>query len=213
MHRLNVRKHSQNKGFSLIEILIVVIIIGVLTAIAIPGFVGSFDRVKLNQAVVEVRGILQEAQRQAIRKSQPCGVTIVPATGEVKNYWFDPPTSTDLNDKKFCEIVSEVVERNGHQLINPIPDKVRMLTNMENDPIQVVFGILGTDEFSVATGVASPPPLDSSGKIIFYISHSSIQEKKCLAISNTLGLTRAGAYTGNVTNAEEITDDGICTAS
>jgi prepilin-type N-terminal cleavage/methylation domain-containing protein len=210
MRRSNVRK-SKNKGFSLIETLIIVVIVGILAAIAIPSFVGSFDRVQLNQAVVEVRGILQEAQRQAIRKSQPCGVTIVPATGEIKNYWFDPPTSTNLSDRKLCEIISEVVERNGTQLINPIPHKVRILTNMANNPIQIVFGILGTAEFSVATAV-SPPPLDSSGKIVFYVSHSSIQDKKCLAISNTLGLTRAGAYTGNITNAEEITDDGICTA-
>lgn len=212
MRRLSARRNN-NKGFSLIEILIIVAIVGILAAIAVPSFASSFDRVQLNQAVVEVRGILQEAQRQAIRKSQPCGVTVVPATGEIRNYWFDPPTSTNINDKKFCETIAEVVERNGNQLINPIPDKIRMLTNMANDPIQIVFGILGTADFSVATGVASPPPNDSSGKIVFYVSHSSIQDKKCLAISNTLGLTRSGAYIGNFTNAEEITDDGICTAS
>jgi len=212
MRRLNVLRNKRNKGFSLIETLIIVVIVGILAAIAIPSFVGSFDRVQLNQAVAEVRGILQEAQRQAIRNSQPCGVTLVPATGEVKNYWFDPPTSTNLSDRKFCAIISEVVERNGTQLINPIPDKIRMLTNMANNPIQIVFGILGTAEFSVATAV-SPPPLDSSGKIVFYAAPGSIQDKKCLAISNTLGLTRAGVYTGSFTSADEITDDGICTAS
>ena len=61
MHRSNARKNRNNKGFSLIEILVIVAIVGILAAIAVPSFASSFDRVKLNQAVVEVRGILQEA--------------------------------------------------------------------------------------------------------------------------------------------------------
>ena len=94
--------------------------------------------------------------------------------------------------------------------------KKQLVTNISQitgNPIKISFGILGTAEFTVISSTNPPPPADSSGKLIFSISHSSIREKKCLAISNTLGLTRVGAYTGNSTAANQITDSGICTAS
>ena len=192
MRRLNVRR-SKNSGFSLIETLIIIVMLGVLAAIAVPSFLGSFDRVKLNQAVVEVRGILQEAQRQAIRKSQPCDVMLMLS---------NTPVQVIAN----CDVTGD----------RKLSDRVQMVTNISqagSNPIKITFGILGTAEFSVLSSTNPPPPTDSSGKIVFSVAHSSIQDKKCLAISNTLGLTRAGAYTGNSTNANEITDNGICTAS
>lgn len=189
MRHLNARKSS--KGFSLIETLIVVIVIGILAAIAVPSFISSFDRVKLNQTVAEVRGVLQEAQREAIRRSQACDVIL------------------DLSRRAVtasCPISGD----------RQLPGRVEMVTNISQatgNPIKISFGILGTAEFTVSSAVNPPPPTDSSGKIIFYVSHSLIHEKKCLAISNTLGLTRAGAYTGNSIAANDITDSGICTAS
>jgi hypothetical protein len=93
---------------------------------------------------------------------------------------------------------------------------VQIVTNISQsagNPIKITFGILGTAEFTVLSSTTPPPPADSSGKLVFSVAQSSIQDKKCLAISNTLGLTRAGAYTGNYTNANEITDSGICSAS
>jgi prepilin-type N-terminal cleavage/methylation domain-containing protein len=194
MRRSNVRKSKNHQGFSLIETLIIVVIIGILAAIAIPSFASSFDRFKLNQAVVEVRGVLQEAQRQAIRNSKPCEVEL------------------NLSDKQVtanCQIT-------GDRQISNIIDmatNISLITGGMGNKIKIKFGILGTAEFSVVSSINPPPPSDSSGKIVFYVSHSSLQDKKCLAISNTLGLTRAGAYAGNYTNANEITDSGICTAS
>lgn len=193
MHRSNVRKSKHERGFSLVEILVIIVIVGVLVAIAVPSFAGSFDRVKLNQAVVEVRGVLQEAQRQAIRKSQPCDVMLV-------------LSAAPIQITASCGVTGD----------SKLSDRVQLVTNisqMIGNPIKITFGILGTAEFTVLSSIHPPPPVDSSGKLIFSISNSSIRDKKCLAISNTLGLTRVGAYTGSFTNAEEITDDGICTAS
>lgn len=193
MRRLSVRKNNQNKGFSLIEILIIVVIIGILAAIAVPSFAGSLDRVKLNQAVVEVRGILQEAQRQAIRKSQPCDVILM-------------LSATPIQITANCGVTGD---RNLSQ-------RVQLITNISQitgNPIKITFGILGTAEFTVITSTNPPPPVDPSGKLIFSVAHSSIRDKKCLAISNTLGLTRSGEYTGNSSTANQITDNGMCTAS
>ena len=67
---------NNNQGFTLIEMLVILIIIGILSAIAAPSFLGMLNRSKVNSALNEARGALQEAQREAIRKSKPCTVSI-----------------------------------------------------------------------------------------------------------------------------------------
>lgn len=71
---LNVRKNPQ--GFTLVETLIIVIIIGILSAIAAPSYLAMLNRNKVNNALSEVRGALQECQREAIRKSKLYSVTL-----------------------------------------------------------------------------------------------------------------------------------------
>jgi prepilin-type N-terminal cleavage/methylation domain-containing protein len=74
---------------------------------------------------------------------------------------------------------------------------------------KIKFGIMGTAEFTTA----GPPNLDDpTGKIIFYLEDNKAIERRCLAISNTLGLTRTGRYTGEMTR-EGITSNGVCRAS
>lgn len=67
---------SNNQGFTLIETLTVIIIIGILSAIAAPGLLGMLNRNKVNSALDEVQGALREAQREAMRKSQSCTLTL-----------------------------------------------------------------------------------------------------------------------------------------
>lgn len=188
---LNASKNS--KGFTLIETLVVVAMIGILSAIAAPSFLAFLERAKLNQAVDQVRGALQEAQRHAIRQSVSCTVTL------------------NIVDRKVTSPCLYLGDRT-------LPDKVAMATNISENAlipgnlIQITFGVLGNPEFTVVSSLTPPDtPTDPSGKIVFYLPDNSISEKKCLAISNTLGLTRSGKYSGSLAN-HNITDTGICTA-
>jgi prepilin-type N-terminal cleavage/methylation domain-containing protein len=70
---------NKNQGFTLIETLIILVIIGVLSAIAAPSFLSMFNRNKVNDALDQVRGALQEAQRQAMGKSRSCVVVMTPS--------------------------------------------------------------------------------------------------------------------------------------
>ncbi|MBW4641191.1 MAG: prepilin-type N-terminal cleavage/methylation domain-containing protein [Gloeocapsa sp. UFS-A4-WI-NPMV-4B04] len=73
---LRSNAHKNNQGFTLIETLTILIIIGILSAIAAPSFLGMLNRNKVNNALSEVQGAFQEAQREAIRRSKNCTVVI-----------------------------------------------------------------------------------------------------------------------------------------
>ena len=68
--------YRNNYGFTLIETLIVLIILGILVAFTAPSFLSMNNKAKMNDAVNKVRGALQEAQREAMRKSKNCTLTL-----------------------------------------------------------------------------------------------------------------------------------------
>jgi prepilin-type N-terminal cleavage/methylation domain-containing protein len=69
--------HNSHKfGFTLIESLIVILIVGILIAMGIPSFIAAQNRAKLAQATDTVVASLQEAQREAIRRNQSCTLTL-----------------------------------------------------------------------------------------------------------------------------------------
>ncbi|NJK41382.1 MAG: type II secretion system protein [Acaryochloridaceae cyanobacterium SU_2_1] len=87
------------------------------------------------------------------------------------------------------------------------PDNISSGQTTQTIPIK--FGVLGNPEFTVASSTAQP--LDPTGKIVFFFPQDQQSQKTCIAISNTLGLTRLGTYQGD-TQPLRITDAGRCTA-
>ena len=71
---------KKNTGFTLIEVVTVVIVIGVIAAIAAPNFLGLLNRNRANSAIGAIEGAIREAQRQATKDSQSCTVNVTSAT-------------------------------------------------------------------------------------------------------------------------------------
>jgi prepilin-type N-terminal cleavage/methylation domain-containing protein len=69
------REKDRMSGFTLVESLIVVSIVGILISIAIPSLVAAQNRAKLRQAQDMVVASLQESQREATRRNQSCKLT------------------------------------------------------------------------------------------------------------------------------------------
>ncbi len=191
--------HFTKAGFTLIETLVIVVVIGVVTVIAAPNLVSMMERVKVDQSVAEVRGVLQSAQREAIRGGQPCvtNLSLKKSNGLAKGH-----------SKKSCGSAA------GYQP----PEDTELITNITNPSdskaeegksLEIEFGVLGNAKFDIYK--SSSTPSDPSGKIVAFVSQKDSVPKKCIAISNTLGLTRVGNYIGDL-SPSSITQTGVCTA-
>lgn len=177
----NARRNSG--GFTLIEMLVIVAIIGILSAIAAPSFLGLFSRNKVDNALNQVRGALQECQREAIRKSKSCTITL------------------DITNKKVTSDLLVTGERDlcekRDDFGNCIKSIVAIATNLSGTPPTITFSFRGT------------VILADAGKVVLSTLDDP-NKKKCLVISAPLGIMRTGNYTGLNSTAAEITA-GTCT--
>jgi prepilin-type N-terminal cleavage/methylation domain-containing protein len=64
-------QYSQsNRGFSLVELLVIVVVMGILSAIAAPAWQAILQRHRLNSAQAEALSIMREAQNKAKREKR-----------------------------------------------------------------------------------------------------------------------------------------------
>ena len=115
---LTMSARRTQAGFTLLEQLVILLILGILAAITAPSFLGMYQRMQLNHALRLVRGALEEAQMTAIRRSRRCTVVIL---------------SNKITSPDGCLVTGD----------RAMPQTVSLLTNLPTTFDTIVYGIKG----------------------------------------------------------------------
>ncbi len=81
-----------SRGFTLVEVVIVVLILGILAAVAAPRFAGALHRARAEEAAKRIQVDLGYAREKAISSSSPLTVSFTPLTDD-----YTIPVLADLN--------------------------------------------------------------------------------------------------------------------
>ncbi len=98
----NKIKCQSDRGFTLIELMVAIIIVGIIAAIASPNFIGLLSRIKINNALEELLGAIKETQRLAMRSGNNCRINIDPNT----NILNATTNECSLNTRKIDEDIT-----------------------------------------------------------------------------------------------------------
>lgn len=168
----NVPKKS-SQGFTLIEMLITVIIVGVIAALAAPNFLGLLNRNSVKDGVSQVEGALKEAQRQAMRKGRICKIRFT--------------SDADGNSIIQTHPNEGTTSYSGCLLnIRQLPASVSLSLLSGATLVSIDSGNM------VNIGFSSKGNPDAQG--IMVISHSATSTKKCVQIAGLLGNMLTGDY-------------------
>ena len=164
-------KNLNLAGFTLIETIVVVLLIGIFAAIATPSYVSWYQTKKLDDALIQVDGAIREARHEAKESGQGCTVTINTGTGIIS-------ATTNSSTPSNCLPT-------GNRNLNNIASELRLSTDfISPSPKPLEFDYLN---FSANEGV-----------IVIYEPNTNRQ--RCLVVSAGPGLIRTGFYQGNPNN-------------
>lgn len=175
MSLYNVRK--SNSGFTLVELLMTLIIVGVIAALTVPNFLGLLNRNRVNDAALQVEGALKEAQRQAMRMGRQCTININTATRIISNPApSTPPTpatngcllsTRNLNNSVQLNSNSPTLTFSGKGNINRVLANPTIVVSMPNQTSQrkcVVldgfFGVLRSGDYPITLNAGDIPEAD-----------------------------------------------------
>lgn len=166
-------RRNQQFGFTLTEITLVSVVLGIFAAIAAPSFLNWLNRRKVDDVLAQVEGALKEARAEAIKIGQVCEVDLgVTVTNTI--------TATVPGTAKSClPTGTRDLSKLGVRILANNNSGVNLATNMATlNGSTIQFSPRGTT--------------NSSNLLVFF---EPGQTGRCLAVSNGLGLIRIGNYT------------------
>ena len=90
------RSNTGARGFSLIEMMVVVLILAIVATTAIPNLIAWRSGMKLRAAVNELRNDLESARARAVKENAKVTVAFIPAAGQYRLTYQDPDANTIL---------------------------------------------------------------------------------------------------------------------
>jgi prepilin-type N-terminal cleavage/methylation domain-containing protein len=172
-----IAKHFRQKqqGFTLVEVLMSVALVGIMAAIATPGFLTWLNNRKVEDAFAQVEGAIREAQTEAIKKGLSCTLNLN-ITGPSPSITSTPSQCLPTGTRDLAKL------------------GVQVLANNETG-VSIGTANLGTPAtlaFSYRGSFSSP----GVGMIVVYQSQGA-NRRRCLVIASGIGMIRTGIYEGN----------------
>ena len=165
--------HHNEDGFSLLELIVIVVFVGIIAAISAPSFIGLNQRNKVSQDLTSAENALLEAQRGAMRRGQNCVLSFSAPS-------VTPPTISSSS--------GNCLSQGMRTLYN-----VTMQVSTANTTLPAI-----TDTTSSSLTFNYLGQINSLTTIV--LQHKSKSgDKKCIVISSPLGLIATGKYTGTST--------------
>jgi prepilin-type N-terminal cleavage/methylation domain-containing protein len=179
-------RRKVNQGFTLIEMMVVVIIIGVIASIAAPNFLGLLNQSRVKDALAQVEGAIKESQRQAIRQGKTCKIRFTSSgTGDNRSIVQVRPDETFT----LSGGTTKIVKYTGCLLNNrELPNSVSLsLLNSGSGTLETIDS---TNEIDLAFSTKGNPDVQG----IMVIEHPGTNTKKCIQIAGLLGNMITGDY-------------------
>ena len=167
---------ARQSGFTMIELVIVLIIISILVAVSIPNLLGLYRYYQAKDAFIQLKSSINEAQRQAMRRRHTCKIKLdeIVVNGIIRDR-IAVVDSSDPGEKG--KDYSDCLTKD--RILSQFVD---LETNIPGKTNKITFSHKGNTI--------------TSGTIRLSANHGNFD--RCLVISNGLGITRTGNYKKNL---------------
>lgn len=146
------------KGFTLIELMVVVIIIAILAAMAAPSMSRQIQQMRINEGVASIEAAFKEARAQALVSQQPTVAQYIDdAKGKrvvLKSLGSDFSTTTEFANYPINNKLTINISPTNLATLNFMPDKKIFLgtLSLDEEKKNITNTALSGGTFSVCTG-------------------------------------------------------------